>query len=102
MGSLRAAPAVRVERRAQPHHQCRSSGVNSCGMKSIFSTPMPCSPVTLPPSADALVQDLVAGRQHALHLIGVAFVEQQDRVNVAVAGMEDVADAHVVLLRRCA
>jgi hypothetical protein len=27
----------------------RSSGVNSFGMKSIFSTPMPCSPVTLPP-----------------------------------------------------
>ena len=28
---------------------CRSSGENSLGMKSIFSTPMPCSPVTLPP-----------------------------------------------------
>src|SRR5437868_10994576 len=27
----------------------RSSGVNSFGMRSSFSTPMPCSPVTLPP-----------------------------------------------------
>ena len=27
----------------------RSSGENSFDMKSIFSTPMPCSPVTLPP-----------------------------------------------------
>ena len=76
----------------------RSSGVNSFGMKSIFSTPMPCSPVTLPPQADALLQDLVAGRQHALHLVGVALVEQQDRVDVAVAGVEDVGDPHVVLL----
>src|SRR5262249_30833758 len=28
----------------------RSSGENSWGMKLIFSTPMPCSPVTLPPT----------------------------------------------------
>src|SRR5207245_8893808 len=27
----------------------KSSGENSLGMKLIFSTPMPCSPVTLPP-----------------------------------------------------
>ena len=80
----------------------RSSGENSFGMKSIFSTPMPCSPVTLPPHADALFQDLVAGRQHALHLVGVALVEQQDRMNVAVAGMEDVGDAQIDTSRRCA
>ena len=74
----------------------RSLGVNILFMKPIFSTPMPCSPVTLPPQVDALVEDLVAGRQHALHLVGVALVEQQDRVDVAVAGVEDVDDADVV------
>ena len=43
-------------------------------------------------AGDALVEDLVAGRQHALHLVGVALVEEQDRVDVAVAGVEDVGD----------
>jgi hypothetical protein len=30
----------------------KSSGENSFDMKSIFSTPMPCSPVTLPPTRE--------------------------------------------------
>ena len=34
--------------------------------------------------------------QHALHLVGVALVEQQNRMDVAVAGVEDVDDADVV------
>ncbi len=70
----------------------RSSGEKSLGMNSIFSTPMPCSPVTLPPTRDALVENLVARQQDALHLVGVALVEEQDRVDVAVAGVEDVGD----------
>ena len=41
--------------------------------------------------ADALVQDLVTRLQHPPHLIRVALVEEQDRVDVAVAGVEDVA-----------
>jgi hypothetical protein len=67
--------------------------VNSLRMKLIFSTPMPCSPVTLPPQAMHFVENLVAGRQHALDLIGVALVEEQDRMDVAVAGVKDVGDA---------
>ena len=61
---------------------------------------MPCSPVTLPPSATHASQDLVARRQHALHLVRVALVEEQDRVDVAVAGMEDVADPRAGGVRR--
>src|SRR5207253_3049501 len=48
---------------------------------------------------DALGQNLVAGVQNLLHLIREALVEHQDRVNVAVAGVEDVADTEAVLLR---
>jgi hypothetical protein len=33
-------------------------------MKPIFSTPMPCSPVTLPPSSRHFFEDLVAGLEH--------------------------------------
>ena len=76
----------------------RSSGENSLGMNSIFSTPIPCSPVTLPADRDALVQDLVARQEDALDLLGVALVEEEDRVDVAVAGVEDVGDPEVVPL----
>src|SRR5262249_28316447 len=47
---------------------------------------------------DALLEDLVARREDALHFLGVAFVEEHDGMEVAVAGVEDVADAQVVLL----
>src|SRR5439155_13166671 len=49
------------------------------------------------PAGDALVKDLVARREDALHLIRVALVEEQERVDVAVAGVEDVADPQAVL-----
>ena len=45
---------------------------------------------------DAAVENLVARFQHTLHLIGVTLVEQQNRVNVAVARVEDVHNADVV------
>src|SRR5262249_59422909 len=47
---------------------------------------------------DAGLEDLAPGRQHRLHLVGVALVEEQDGVDVAVAGVEDVADAEPVAL----
>ena len=49
---------------------------------------------------DARVEDLVAGGEHALDLVGVALVEEQDRMDVAVAGVEDVGDAELVALGR--
>lgn len=42
------------------------------------------------------VQNLLAGSQHALNLIRVAFIEKQDGVKIAVAGMKDIADANLV------
>jgi hypothetical protein len=46
---------------------------------------------------DALFQNLVTRQEHALHLFRITLVEEQDRVNVAVAGVEDVGDAQIVL-----
>jgi hypothetical protein len=68
-------------------------------MKAIFSTPMPCSPVTLPPQArhSSRISPLA---EHAADLLGVALVEQQDGMDVAVAGVEHVDDAHAVLAGR--
>src|SRR5438046_1349782 len=48
--------------------------------------------------ADTLLQDLMTGRQNPLDLIRIALVEQDDRVQVAVASVEDVANPQIVLL----
>ena len=68
----------------------RSSAENSSGMRSRFSTPTPCSPVSTPPASRHVVEDLVARRVHALPHAGLAPVEHEQRVQVAVAGVEHV------------
>ena len=49
---------------------------------------------------DALLQNIVAGRQRATDLVGVALVVEHQRMNVAVAGVKDVRDAQPVFLAR--
>ena len=53
-----------------------------------------------PTQVDALRENLVTGFQYAFHLIGVAFIEHQNRVNIAIARVKHVADAEPVLLGR--
>ncbi len=46
---------------------------------------------------DALVDQIVAGFQDAFHLAGIAPIEQHQRVQVAVSGMEDIRDLEPVM-----
>ena len=62
-------------------------------MKSRFSRPMPCSPEIEPPTSAQDLHDLGAGRQHARLLARLARVVEDVRMEVAVARVEDVADA---------
>src|SRR5205823_5234283 len=48
------------------------------------------------PGAHAGAQDIAARRQDTLYLLRVALVEEDARVQVAVAGVEDIGDAQVV------
>src|SRR5262249_6027634 len=48
-------------------------------------------------AADALFQDFVTRLEYALDLFRVALVEQENRMDIAVAGVEDVGDAELVL-----
>jgi hypothetical protein len=66
---------------------------------SSFSTPTPCSPVRRrrPPRT---AQDVGAELLCLLQLAGLVGVEQDQRVQIAVAGMEHVGDAQAVLLRQ--
>ena len=51
----------------------------------------------LPPQGDTLHQDFSSGRHRPLHLLAIALVEQEDRMDVAIAGMGDVDNANLVL-----
>ena len=57
---------------------------------------MPCSPLTVPPSAQREVEQLLRGRVGARALRRVARVEQEGRVHVAVAGVAPRAGLEVV------
>ena len=102
----RAAPSAGWRRRRgrtpSRRRACasRSSGQNSSGMKSRFSRPMPCSPESTPPAATRRLHDLVARGEHPLHHARLAPVEHEQRVQVAVAGVEHVHHDEVVTRRR--
>ena len=49
-------------------------------------------------AVNALLEDLVTGRQHSADLVRIAFVEEKTGMNVAVAGVEYVADADLIFL----
>ena len=61
-----------------------------------LSRPTPCSPVTLPPMAQARLQQLLVDLLRPLHLAGHPVVVEDHRVQVAVAGVEDVGDPEPV------
>ena len=46
---------------------------------------------------DAVPHDFAARRDHALKLRAIALVEKDERVKIAVAGVENIADLQVVL-----
>src|SRR5882724_1261782 len=43
----------------------------------------------------ALIENLIAGGENPLHLLGITLVKQQNRVNVSVARMKNVDDPNI-------
>ena len=78
----------------------RSASEKINGMKSAFSSPMPCSPEIEPPTSAQTFMISRARRHHPRLLAGLARIVEDVRVQVAVAGVEDVADAQAVRGRR--
>src|SRR5208337_5303258 len=48
---------------------------------------------------DAFLENLVAGVEHSLDLLSVALVEEQDGMNIAIAGVKDVGNSNIVSSR---
>ena len=68
-------------------------------MYACFSTPIPCSPRQHPAGGERRRDDLRSGRVHPLDDAWLPIIEQQQRMQVAVAGMEDVHDDQLVTRR---
>ena len=66
------------------------------GSAAFLVRPTPCSPVIVPPSRIAALQDVVERAPGATLGVGVAGGVDDDRVGVAVAGVGDRGDLHVV------
>ena len=79
----------------------RSAAVNWSGIRSRFSMPTPCSPVRQPPTSTQSFEDVGAGLLGLRELVGIVGVEEDQRMEVAVAGVEDVGDARGRSRRRC-
>ena len=75
----------------------RSSGLNCTHIEFSFSIPTPCSPVTVPPNCTLVSRMSAPNSSAAVQLVGVVGVEQDQRMQVAVAGVEHVAAAQPVL-----
>ena len=87
----------RTPRAAGPGRRGRRAP-NSSGMRSRFSSPMPCSPDSTPPaSSDARTISSPAAWTRSI-TPGSRASNSEQRVEVAVAGVEDVHHAEVVAL----
>ena len=83
---------------AQPPHPLQVGLAVQRPMYASFSRPMPCSPDSAPPIPITSRKMSSPGRAHPLDHPGLALVVQHHRVQVAVAGMEHVADGQLVAL----
>ena len=75
-----------------------TAGDSSASRPSRLSSPTPCSPVTVPPQAEGLGDDLVEGGLGSHPRGLVTGWRDDERVEVAVAGVRDVGDEDVVPL----
>jgi hypothetical protein len=72
---------------------CVSSSLLNCTHIWLsFSTPTPCSPVTVPPTSTQSSRMSPAELLGALQLARDVGIVEDQRVQVAVAGVEDVGD----------
>src|SRR5262245_50331395 len=97
---VRIGPLLGIEDRAQSCH--REQIVRSEEQRHLgdLLDPDPVLAGDAAAKRHARLQDLPASGEHPGHLVGSTLVEQDDGMDVAVAGVEDVADAEPVPLRR--
>ena len=75
----------------------RSASLYISGINSFFSMPTPCSPVSVPPisTQNRMISSAAALARRKLR--GIALIEKDQRVEVAVARVENVSDRAVML-----
>ena len=76
--------------------------MNISGIRSRFSTPTPCSPVSTPPTFTQSRRMSAPKSLRPLELARHVGVVEDQRVQIAVAGMKHVGDAQPILFRQLA
>ncbi len=76
----------------------RSSGPNITSIRSRFSTPTPCSPVSTPPTSTHSRRMSEPNASAWSSSPGHVGVVENERMQIAVAGMEDIGDLQAVFL----
>ena len=94
---VRAEQVSRVECGPQPNHGIEITGFKHLAHETDLLDANAVFASHTTATIQALLQDLGTGRQYALRLLLITFVEEQDRVYVTVTGVENVDDANVVL-----
>src|SRR5439155_1592975 len=97
---VRVGAPLGIEHGPQPDHRGEIVGAEEERHLPDLLDPDAVLAGQAPAERDAGLEDLAPRRQHAPHLVPVALVEEEDRVDVAVASVEDVGDAEPVALGR--
>src|SRR6185295_15993997 len=90
------AAALRVEDLSQKPHRVEIVGAELPGHEIDFLDTNAVLAGDTAAEFDASREDFVPGGQRAADLAGVAFIVEDQRVEIAVAGVEDVRDAQAV------
>ena len=95
--------ALRVERAFHPLLRVQDRFPRtSAGIRSRFSTPTPCSPVSTPPTSTHSFRISAPNASGAFQFARLVGVVENQRMQIAVAGVKHVGDAQAVFLRHLA
>src|SRR5207244_10021641 len=92
-----AALSVGIKGRAQPGHHHQVLGREQLKHEVNFLDADAVLAGDAAAALEALLQNLATGGQDSAYLVGIALIEKRNRVNVAVAGVKDIADAKLIL-----
>lgn len=94
----RAASAVGVEGVANGDHGGQILGREQLGHEGHLLDADAVLSGHAAADTDAFFEDLMAGMKNSLDLVAIALVEEQDGMNIAVAGMKHVRNSNVVAM----
>ncbi len=92
----RTAQSAGVKHVSHRFHHGKIIGGEESIHKADFLNPNPMFTCNAAAEVNAGIQDLFAGLHDTFDLFGITFIEQQNRMNVAVTGVKHVDDSQLI------